>query len=147
MSRRALILAGMAILVGAVVAYADLARPGDRDGTSPRASQQPDAVAVKGHVKGLYPGAQKTLRSRARNKAPYAVTLRSVKAKVKKAGPGCPRKAVSTKASRGQRTIPAHRSRRIAIRVKMKASAPDACQNATFRIRFRARAFATGSAP
>ena len=146
MSRLSITLAVAAALAGGVVAYADLTGPGAGD-PAPRTEQHNPAIAIKGHVKGLYPGAQKTLRARARNKAPYAVALRSVKAKVKKAGPGCPRKAVSTKPSKGQRTIPAHRSRRIEIRVKMKASAPDACQNATFRIRFRARAFATGSAP
>jgi hypothetical protein len=106
-------------------------------------------VKLSGHVKGLYPGGRGRMRVTVRNPFRHAVQVRWVVARVKDAGPSCSRHSLVTRRSKGLRPvrgggwrhtrIAPHSARRVGVRVRMRRSAPDACQRARFPLRFRAR--------
>jgi len=139
-------LAAALLLAVAVGAYAALGGSPSAP-SSQRADHHRPAVRIKGHVDGLFPGVPAKLRARARNRAPRPVRLVWVKARVRSPAPGCGRKYLRTKRAKPRRVIPPHRKRRVRIRVKLRGSAPDACQGVRFRLRYRARVLPVGRWP
>jgi hypothetical protein len=96
------------------------------------------SLHVSGHIAGLYPGASRQMRVRVRNGSDHPVRLRLVRARVQSASPFCRRSNLIVRRSRRRLRIPAYRNRWIRLRVTMPSTAPDGCQGATFRLRFRA---------
>jgi hypothetical protein len=106
-------------------------------------------VKLSGHVKGLYPGRHRRIRVTVRTPFRHGVKVRLVVARVKDAGPGCSRHNLVTRRSRGLRPvrgggwrhvrIAPHSARRVRVWLRMRRRAPDACQQARFPLRFRAR--------
>ena len=95
---------------------------------------------VKGKVKGLYPGSSKPLKLRLTNPndAPISVKLVTVKARSTTAS--CPSSAVKATKFKGNKRIGAHRTAKIKVRIRMKATTPDACQGAKFRLIYGGKA-------
>lgn len=115
--------------------------PGD-----PSAVERPvPEIKVHGKVKGLYPGAQTTMKVGVHNRLPQRVKLTSIRARVEDASPTCSRNNVSVERFRGSKPISAHRRERVRVLVTMAATTPDACQDARFPIKFKARV--TGKRP
>ena len=95
---------------------------------------------VKGKVKGLYPGSSKplTLRITNPNAAPIAVKLVTVK--VRSTTVSCPSSAVKATKFHGNKRIGAHRTAKVKLKIRMKATTPDACQGARFRLIYGGKA-------
>jgi hypothetical protein len=119
------------------VAYAALS-DGHRDGPGLATASH---LRVSGHVEGLYPGARKGLRLELRNGSRHWTVVRAVSAAVTDGSPGCSPRFLSTvpRDLKHPRIRP-HKTRRLGIRVRMWPGAPDACQGATFPVRFKVRA-------
>jgi hypothetical protein len=146
MKRAITTIAAALLLAVAVGAYAELG--GSTGGvTAPRAEHKRSAVRIKGHVTALYPGVPAILHARARNRAPRPVRLMRVKARVRSGAPGCGRRYLRTKRIHPRRIISPHRKRRLPIKVRLRASAPDACQGVRFRLHYRTRVVPIGRWP
>jgi hypothetical protein len=78
------------------------------------------------------------MKVRVGNGFDHPVRLRLVRARVQSASRPCSRRNLIVRPSRRRLRIPAHRKRWIRLRVTMQSTAPDGCQGATFRLRFRA---------
>jgi hypothetical protein len=99
---------------------------------------EPQRLHITGHITGLYPGAKRRMRVKVRNPHDHAVRLRFVGARVRSMSRQCPRRNLVVRRSRRRLRIPPHRTRRLWLRVLMRAAAPAGCQDAEFRLRFRA---------
>lgn len=132
--RRLWPIATILVLAGAVAWSA--ARPLGADEV--RGKQRP-AVVIEGNVAGLYPGAGERLRLTLRNRSRRVAIVRRVGARVGDAGPGCPRSYLKTKARHLRLHMPAHSVRRVGLPTRLRAAAPDACQQVGFPLRYRAR--------
>ena len=95
-------------------------------------------------VTGLYPGAAKNLALQIKNTYPYAVKITAVKAKIAAATnrPGCAGTRTNlTLTHRGRAfTINPRKAAPVIMTVVMPRTVADACQGATFKITFTARA-------
>jgi hypothetical protein len=95
-------------------------------------------------VTGLYPNASRKLALQIKNTYPYAVKITAVKAKIAAATnrPGCAGTRTNLIVSHrgGPFTIKPKRSSPVIMTVVMPPTVIDACQGATFRITFTARA-------
>ncbi len=95
-------------------------------------------------VTGLYPGASKGLTLRIKNTYPYPVKITSVKTKIAAATnhPGCGGVRTNLLVSRraGAVKIKPKKTAKVIMTVVMPATVLDACQGATFKITFTARA-------
>jgi hypothetical protein len=143
-----------AVLALGALAYAALGQGGS-DQVADAAA--PDTPGLRGHgeASGFYPGLHQPLWVRVRNPLDDRVRVRSIRTRVGSAGPGCSSDNLVARHSRGLRQlrrgnwrhvrIPPHGSRRVRVRVWMRPRAPDACQGATFPLRFRIRARVWGS--
>jgi hypothetical protein len=98
------------------------------------------SLRVSGHVTGLYPGASKLMRVSVRNGLGHPVELRWVRATVLDAGPDCSRENLVAQRNRNHLPIEPHRTRALRMRIGMRSGASNACQGATFPLRFRAQA-------
>jgi hypothetical protein len=128
------------VLVSGAIAVAAVETGGRSSNPALAAGRKTSGLRVVGHVDGLYPGAATKLAAKVTNPYPLAVVLRSLRAKVLGAAPGCGPENLSIGRYRGHRRIPAHRTRRVRIGIEMVEDAGDACQGAEFPLRFRARA-------
>ena len=124
------------LLCAAAFAYASLSGSPDVD----KAPRKQKALTISGSVENLQPGLPTKLNAVVRNRSRYQLRLRSVQAKVGDASPACPRSMLLTRAVRLRGVLRPHQSRTVPLSVTLVATAPDACQNATFPLRFRARA-------
>ena len=119
-------------LTGALAApRAPLTVAADRPLTQP--------LVVRGHVRGLYPGASKRLRVVVRNRAEVVVRLERLDVRVADASPRCRAANVTVRGFEGSKPIPAGGRRRLRLRARMRAAAPNACQGARFPLTFTAR--------
>jgi hypothetical protein len=95
-------------------------------------------------VTGLYPGASKALTLRIKNTYAYPVKITSVKTKLAAATsrPGCGGTRQNLLVSRKGKaiTIKPKKTASLIMTVVMPSTVADACQGATFRITFTARA-------
>jgi hypothetical protein len=141
--RPVLALAGLSGLVGASLALAS-GTPGDREGPAShlaeRGASKP-GLRVSARVRGrLYPGVRRPLVVSIRNRHRRAVTVRSVRVRVRRAPRGCPRRALRLGRFAGGLRVPARRRRVLRLRARLVARAANACQGARFGLRVRARA-------
>ena len=120
----------------AAFAYASLTG----GGAVPKAPPKKDAVTVTGHVDNLRPGVSTKLKAEVRNNLVNRVELRGRKTKVGDASADCPRTLLSAEQVRLKKGIPARGSRPVKIPVTLPGAAPDACQDASFRLKFEASA-------
>ncbi|MGZ8572154.1 MAG: hypothetical protein ACXWW5_08015 [Actinomycetota bacterium] len=95
---------------------------------------------VTGTVKGLYPGERLVLRTKVKNPFGFAIVVERVRAKVTSPVAACPRSAVKIEAWRGSRIVKAHGTRRVALRITMRRTAPDACQGVRFALSYTGKA-------
>jgi hypothetical protein len=135
----------LAVALAAVVAYADLSAssPVSPPATETLASASAVNGRIRGTVTGLYPGVRRRIAVRIHNDFGQSVIVVRLRTRVKDASPACGRRYLKAKRVSRPRTIPPQANRRIAVRVRLVRvrllrSAPDACQGATFPLRFRA---------
>ena len=95
---------------------------------------------LSGHVGGLYPGVELPLPVKVQNRSDRTLVLTKIRANPRDAGPGCRAGNIRVRDRRLRVRIAAHREAWVRLRVTMKADAANACQDARFPIRFRARA-------
>ena len=107
-------------------------------------SESPSQLRVSGHISGLYPGARKSMRVTVRNGLDYPVRLLWVRADAAHAGPRCPGATVITGTARPRVRIRPHAARAVGLSIAMRGDAPNACQAATFPLRFSAQARVQG---
>lgn len=98
------------------------------------------SLNVSGHVRGLYPGSSRRLRVRVGNPTRRDLLVRSVRAHVGDAGPGCGSRNVVIKRRRVRLPLAKHEAVRVRLRARMRSAAGDACQGARFPLRLHARA-------
>jgi hypothetical protein len=95
-------------------------------------------------VTGLYPGSTKAMTLQIKNTYPYPVKITAVKAKVSAATnrPGCTgaRTNLTVTHRGGAFAIKPRKSTPVIMTVMMPKTVADACQGATFKITFTARA-------
>ncbi len=128
------------VVVLAAATYVS-AQPSHGPGSDrPTAARKAPALKITGHVNGLYPGRAKRIRLRIKNRSNSPLVVRSIKAKVKKKPrAGCKKKNLRLKRRRMRTRVPARRTRRTRLNVKMITDAADACQGAKFKLRYRAK--------
>jgi hypothetical protein len=97
-------------------------------------------LTIRGHVRGLYPGAHKKVRLVVRNRSRRALQVRSIRTRVRNAGPLCSGKYVRVDRFKGRVRLGPGRWRRVFVRIRMLETAPDACQRAKFPLEFRGTA-------
>lgn len=127
------------LLLAAALAQASEFRrtpAGDGLATTARAPH----FTVKGKVKGLYPGSSKPLKLRLTNPNDAPITVKLVTVKVRSTAVSCPSSAVKATKFKGNKRIGAHRTAKIKVKIRMKATTPDACQGAKFRLIYRGKA-------
>jgi hypothetical protein len=123
------------------VAVLALAASGAAQTSAPAAkhARSRSALRVSGNVDGLFPGARRSLRLRVWNTRGFPVLVVSVTVRVGNAGRACSSRELRIARVRRSFVVRAHRSRRIAVAVSMRRTAPDVCQGAVFPLRFAAR--------
>ncbi len=87
---------------------------------------------------GLYPNADLSVPVVVHNAQPFDLAVHSADVAVGDASPACPAENLIARSFVGDVVVGAGRDGTIPIRMQMPASAPDACQGATFPLRFRA---------
>lgn len=95
---------------------------------------------VKGKVKGLYPGISKPLKLRLTNPNDAPISVKLVTVKARSTTVSCPSSAVKATKFKGNKRIGAHRTAKIKVKIRMKATTPDACQGAKFRLIYGGKA-------
>jgi hypothetical protein len=95
---------------------------------------------IKGHVRGLLPGASRRLVITVHNRLGRTLLVRSISTRVRDANPKCRGKNVRVLRFRGRLRLRGHASRRVAVRASMRKDSPSACQGAAFRLVFSGRA-------
>jgi hypothetical protein len=95
---------------------------------------------VKGKVKGLYPGSSKPLKLRVTNPNDGPITVKLVTVKVRSTTVACPSSAVKATKFKGNKRVGAHRTTKIKVKIRMKATTPDTCQGARFRLIYGGKA-------
>jgi len=140
MRTRVIQLALVAALMAAAVAYAAERGPfgsGSVDRSQARGLAH-STVKARGDVVGLYPGADRRMRVSVRNRDSRPARLRRFRTRVGNANPVCTDGYLRVRQlKRPQRRIGPHRSILIRVRVRVRPSAPDACQGARWPLRFR----------
>ena len=96
---------------------------------------------------GLYPDADVTVPVTVHNPKTYDLAVHTAAVQVGDASPGCAAGYLEASSFSGDVVIPAHGDTTIPIRMHMLASAPDACQGATFPLRFTASGSPVGVQP
>ena len=127
------------LLLAAALAQASEFRrtpAGDGLATAARAPH----FTVKGKVKGLYPGKSKPLKLRLANPNDAPITVKLVTVKVRSTTVSCPSSAIKATKFKGNKRIGAHRTAKIKVKIRMKATTPDACQGAKFRLIYGGKA-------
>jgi hypothetical protein len=129
------------ILIALLLAGVGIARaalPGPAGSAAARGGST-GALRITGSVDGLYPGATVPFRVRIENRLPRPVLVRSVRVRVGTAAAGCDRRLLRVPAARPRLRIGPRAARRVRLRATLAAAAGDACQGASFPLRFRAR--------
>ena len=94
---------------------------------------------LHGHVSGLFPGVSKKLEIVVHNPGARALTVRSITTRVSAATAGCSARNLHVSAFRGHLRVRAHRSRRVAVKLRMRPNSPKACAGGVFRLAFHGR--------
>jgi hypothetical protein len=133
---------GAALLICVAVGYAGVRTHESRTFSPPAtaSSTHTSRLQVTGNVEGLYPGRQMWIELRVRNRYSHSITVRSIRVRVGDASPACLGSNLKTSRRHLKRVIPPHSKRRVRLRIEMAPNAANACQGATFPLKFRARA-------
>jgi hypothetical protein len=128
-----------------VAAHVAAPGPGPVDGRMELIASVKHTVSVtSAPVAGLYPGASKTLTLQIKNTYAYAVRITAVKTKIAGATtrPGCAGTRANLVISRkgGAIVVKPKKTVAVVMTVVMPSTVADACQGATFRMTFTARA-------
>ena len=124
------------LLCAAALAYANLKGSGE-------AFERPkkrEALTLSGSVDNLQPGVPTVLTVNVRNNLRKRVKVRSLKLAVDDANEACPRTMLQTAPVRVRTALKPRRTRSIPVTVTLLSTAPDECQDASFPIRYSARA-------
>ncbi|HET6830008.1 MAG TPA: hypothetical protein VFH44_01540 [Solirubrobacterales bacterium] len=132
--RRLLIISTLALLLASAGLVA-----ADQSGSVKSDGARQAAIAIRGHVTGLYPGASKWLRLRLHNRSRRDLLVTSVRARVLDPGDDCPARTLQTRPRKLRRLVPGRTSARIRYRVGMIKRAAKSCQGERFPLRYRAR--------
>ncbi len=97
-------------------------------------------LAASGAVRGLYPGGSKRMWVTVRNHTTIDLRLVSLRGVAASDREGCPASAVKVRRLRGQPVVPARDRIAVRVRVRLRPSAPDACQGVRFPIVFQVQA-------
>jgi LPXTG-motif cell wall-anchored protein len=87
---------------------------------------------------GLFPNAEVSVPVTVRNPHGYELAVHTADVVVGDAGPSCPAANLEASSYAGDVVAPPHGDATIPVRMHMLATAPDACQGATFPLRFTA---------
>ena len=98
------------------------------------------AFRVSGRVKGLHPGARVRMRAKIQNTSRSAIIVTSIVVKVGNPSNRCRGTNVHIKPFRGGAHVGAGQMSSVRLRVRMRRSAPDACQDVRFPLTFSAKA-------
>jgi len=96
---------------------------------------------------GLYPDADVTVPVTVHNPMAYDLAVHTANVRVGNASSGCTAGYLEASSFSGDVVAPAHDDTTIPIRMHMLASAPDACQSATFPLSFTASGSPVGVQP
>ena len=94
---------------------------------------------ISGHVTKLYPGKRARLVAFVRNPNPFPIKVTRVRVTVGNA-PGCSGRNIVIKRFKGRHRVGGHRSIKLKLRVRMRASAPNTCQGDRFPLVYHGRA-------
>ncbi len=103
------------------------------------ATGQRSPLRVHGEVDGLYPGLVRWTVFPIRNRSNQRIVVSLIKAKVKDASPTCPAGNLQIAQRRMGVILAPKADWFVRMRVRMDPDADDACQGATFPLKFRAR--------
>lgn len=94
---------------------------------------------IAGKLKGLYPGKRKIMTIKVKNPNRFPIVVKEMRVVVKRSNkPGCgPKWLKARKRFRISLLVPARARAFASLPVKMKRTAPGACQGARWRLRFR----------
>ena len=95
---------------------------------------------VLGRVQGLYPGAGRGLRLMVVNRTEDRMRVTAIRARVGDANAGCESTTLVPTSFRGSMWVPASSIKRLRLPIRMRVSAPDACQGARYPVAFIGRA-------
>jgi len=126
--------AAAAVLLALVASGAQAER--ERLAPEPSARPTPASLAVRGGVHGLFPGSRTRMPVIVRNRTHAPVELQRIVVRVGAASPRCPARYLVVRRFRGERTIPARGAVRVRLKVRLRRSAPDACQSVRFPLTF-----------
>jgi hypothetical protein len=130
---------GTPLLAVALLAALALAATHSRADDSVLTSSRKGSFTIKGNVLGLYPGGTSRLTLTIRNKNGFAIKVKSIRVKAANA-PGCARSNLVVKNFRGTLRVAAKRKRTIQLPIGLRSTAPDACMNARFPLRYTGKA-------
>lgn len=119
------------IATGAVGAYA---------ATGSGGTSQSGPLALSGSVSALVPGAHRTIEVEVTNPNGREATVTEIAVAVTAEQAGCPASALEVGRADTPLTVPAAASRTTSLPVTLVATAPDACQGASFALRYSATA-------
>ena len=109
--------------------------------TRPVADERKAATfTVRGKVGGLYPGVRKILQAKVVNRFSHPIRVRLVTARVRSDVAGCPSGAVKVTPWRGTLRLRPHAAKKVPLKVRMRPTAPNACQGVRFTIRYGGKA-------
>lgn len=107
------------------------------------AAESRHRLLLRARARGLYPGAVRPLRILVSNPTDHDVrVVRLVARASRSSSEACPVSFLRVRRLRSHPVVPAHSRRRVRVRVKLLASAPDACQGVRFSLRLRVRGVA-----
>jgi hypothetical protein len=130
----ALVAAGVAVSWGTP----PIQLPGD--GSSfPHLVIAEDEFQVLGRVQGLYPGARRELPLMVVNRTGNPMRVTAIRVRVGDANAGCASATLVPTSFRGSMRVPAGSIRRLRLPIRMRVSAPDACQGASYPLAFIGR--------
>jgi hypothetical protein len=130
-------IAALSVILAAVTALAGASALGSL-GSSGKAAAA--GFTLRGHARGLYPGARKKLTIVVRNRTARTLRVRSIRTRVRDAGRNCRATNVRVSRYRGRLLLRPHQRRRVSVRIRMLRSAPSSCQKAVFRLEFHGTA-------
>ena len=131
----------LALLVLALLIVPPLG--GHDRGTHAAAAASRHRLLLRARARGLYPGAVRPLRVLVSNPTDRDVrVVRLVARAIRSSNEACPPSFLRVRRLRSHPLVLAHSRRRVRMRVKLLASAPDACQGVRFSLRLRVRGVA-----
>jgi hypothetical protein len=127
-------LGAAAVLLALVAGGAQADR--ERSALEPAARPASDGLAARGRVHGLFPGMRTRMPVTVRNLTQVPLELRRIAVRVAPASPGCLARYLVVRRFRGERIVPARGTVQVRLKVRLRRSAPDACQGRRFPLAF-----------